>query len=144
MPDIKVNESKACRGHGPTPYDSIQMKRRLNNERPNVNDRSHKKYSTIFFNYLQTHVRNENYITTNLLENLPYFLPKKTVIFVLNHYHKLAPDLNQQFLLFKFSTIFQDKIIDFYLIYDKLSVKSCIILSIYFKILLRYQKTFDN
>ena len=32
----------------------------------------------------------------------------------------------------------------FYLIYDNLSVKSCIIPSIYHKILCRYQKTFDN
>ena len=44
----------------------------------------------------------------------------------------------------KFSTVSKDEINDFYLIYDKLSAKSYIILSIHPKILCRYQKAFDN
>ena len=80
--------------------------------------------------YLQMNFRNGNFITTNLIENLSYFLRKCLIFriencsFVLNylHYHKLAPDLTQHFHLFKFSITFQDKRNHFYLIYDKLSV----------------------
>ena len=80
--------------------------------------------------YLQMNFRNGNFITTNLIENLSYILRKCLIFriencsFVLNywHYHKLAPELNQHFLLSKFSIIFQDKINHFYLIYDKVSV----------------------
>ena len=79
--------------------------------------------------YLQMNFRNGNFSTTNLIENLSYFLRKCLIFriencsFVLNywHYRKLAPDLNQHFLLSKFSITFQDKINPFYLIYDKLS-----------------------
>ena len=83
----------------------------------------------------------------NLSKLLPYFFSKKAVVLfqttTARDYRKLAPDLNQHFLLFKFATIFQDKMND-YLICVKLTVKSCIILSIYLKILRRYEKTFDN
>ena len=80
--------------------------------------------------YLQMNFRNGNFSTTNLVENLSYFLRKCLIFriencsFVLNywHYRKLAPDLNQHFLLSKFSITFQDTINHFYLIYDKLSV----------------------
>ena len=80
--------------------------------------------------YLQMNFRNGNFITTNLIENLSYFLRKCFIFriencsFVLKywHYRKLAPDLNQHFILSKFSIIFQNKINHFYLTYDKLSV----------------------
>ena len=80
--------------------------------------------------YLQMNFRNGNFITTSLIENLSYFLRKCFIFriencsFVLNywHYRKLALDLNQHFLLSKFSITFQDKINHFYLIYDELSV----------------------
>ena len=73
--------------------------------------------------YLQMNFRNGNFITTNLIENLSYFLRKCLIFriencsFVSNywHYRKLAPDLNQHFLLSKFSITFQDKINHFYL-----------------------------
>ena len=80
--------------------------------------------------YLQMNFRNGNFIITDLIENLSYFLRiclifrTENCSFVLNywHYRKLAPDLNRHILLSKFSIIFQDKINHFYLIYDKLSV----------------------
>ena len=62
------------------------------------------------------------------MEITALFFRIENCYFVLNHYRKLAPDLNHHFLLFRFSTIFQDKINDFYLIYDTLFVipsKSC-------------------
>ena len=66
--------------------------------------------------YLQMNFRNGNFITTNLIENLSYFLKKmpyfsiENCSFVLNYWHycKLAPDLNQHFLLSTSSIIFQD------------------------------------
>ena len=69
--------------------------------------------------------RNGNYITTNwieFIEIIALFFHIENCSFVLNHCCKLALDLNQHFLLFinKFSTIFQDKINDFYLIYNNL------------------------
>ena len=73
--------------------------------------------------YLQMNFRNGNFITTNLIENLSYFSRKCFIFLIENcsfvlkywHYRKLAPDLNQHFLLSKFSIIFQDKINHFYL-----------------------------
>ena len=60
------------------------------NGRPN--DRPRKKYLTkIFSIYMQMNFTNGDYITTNSIENL--FLPVENC--------KLAPDLNQHFLLFK-------------------------------------------
>ena len=58
--------------------------------------------------YLQMNFRNGNFITTNLKDNLSYFLRKCLIFriencsFVSNywHYRKLAPDLNQHLLIF--------------------------------------------
>ena len=71
--------------------------------------------------------RNGNYTATNLKEYLQKFTALffhiENCDFVLNTDWELALDLNQHFLLFKCSTIFQDKINDFYVIYNKLYVK---------------------
>ena len=53
--------------------------------------------------------RNGNYIIANLIENYCLIFHIENCSFVLNHYYKLAPDLNEHFLTLKFFTIFKIK-----------------------------------